>query len=523
MKIVISTINAKYIHLNNNTFQLAQAIKYEATIINQHLKQTEEEIIAELLNQNADIYCFGIYIWSSKLYQKITQILKNQNKNCIIIAGGPEYSYDPQFGFNTNPNLDYIISGEGEIPLQNLLAHLIDEEPLISTAISSKTSYNTTALPMNLADYQFNYLDKLDANTAQIFYLEASRGCTYNCSYCSSSNEKKSRKHTDENIFLQLDYAINHQYKNIKFLDRTFNLDDSWCITILDYIKKHAHPHQSFQFEVNIETLSKEFIDYLYTLPKNLVRFEVGIQSIYDEVNMAVFRKQNYEQLNRNILLLVNSPIDLHLDLIAGLPLETYAMFKNSFNACLNYHAKELQLGILKLLPATKLRKQAMQFQYDFDEEAPYTFRSSIFISKDDLANILLVENIVDRFYNKHLFTNTFNNQLDFDYLLGLAKHINKELISYQKHDLYLYWLDYDKSMLNDLIQDYYLNSKIKPKKIFNTIHKDDFKELRDLVIDELKININYFTKYVIIERLDNNSIFYKDFNTQCQNIIQRS
>ncbi len=93
-------------------------------------------------------------------------------------------------------------------------------------------------------------------------------------------------------------------------------------------------------------------IDYLNdNLPENYFRFEIGIQSTYEPTNVAVKRKQDFPLLAGNVQkIMQGGKIDLHLDLIAGLPYETLERFRKSFNDVFELGAKEVQLGFLKML-----------------------------------------------------------------------------------------------------------------------------------------------------------------------------
>lgn len=62
--------------------------------------------------------------------------------------------------------------------------------------------------------------------------------------------------------------------------------------------------------------------------PEGLLRFEVGIQSTYEPTNQAVKRIQNFERLSEVVQqLMADGKCDLHLDLIAGLPYESFERF----------------------------------------------------------------------------------------------------------------------------------------------------------------------------------------------------
>ena len=176
----------------------------------------------------------------------------------------------------------------------------------------------------------------------RILYFETSRGCPFQCQYCLSSLEQGLRFFSEDYLKRQLNLICHSSAKTIKFLDRSFNADANHAIMILDYIFKHYQEGQQFQFEINADVLNQKIIDFIREkAPKGLLRFEIGIQSTYEPTNRAVKRIQNFKRLSEVITMLMqDGQCDLHLDLIAGLPYETYERFAQSFDDVLPFVQK---------------------------------------------------------------------------------------------------------------------------------------------------------------------------------------
>lgn len=125
-------------------------------------------------------------------------------------------------------------------------------------------------------------------------------------------------------------------------------------------------------------------------------------------------RKQDFPLLAHNIRRLMDGgKIDLHLDLIAGLPHENYERFVKSFNDVFGLGAKEVQLGFLKLLRGTALRKRASAFGYVYDEKPPYEVISNNNISKLELDRIRDAERALEKFLEQRTVY-THNEQVGF-------------------------------------------------------------------------------------------------------------
>ncbi|MPN01684.1 hypothetical protein SDC9_148895 [bioreactor metagenome] len=139
--------------------------------------------------------------------------------------------------------------------------------------------------------------------------------------------------------------------------------------------------------------------------PKGLMQFEIGIQSTHDETLEAITRKTDLEKIRKNVKRLIGfKNCHVHVDLIAGLPKETYAVFKKSFDETIAIEPDMLQLGFLKLLKGTKIRKEADKFYYRYASFPPYEVISNDFISSDELMRLKDIEDLVDRYYNSGAF-----------------------------------------------------------------------------------------------------------------------
>ena len=80
----------------------------------------------------------SVSIWNAEKSRLLSLLLKKQNPKIIIIAGGPEVSYEPGY-FLKNWEIDYVVSGEGEFVLGELLDALKNEKEVEIAGVSSKT------------------------------------------------------------------------------------------------------------------------------------------------------------------------------------------------------------------------------------------------------------------------------------------------------------------------------------------------------------------------------------------------
>lgn len=452
MKTLITTLNSKYIHKSLSLRLLYVSTKdyHDVDFVEYTIKEDLDNIVADIIARKVQIVAFSVYIWNVELIKELCIKLKDQNKNLIIILGGPEVSYEIDY-FLDNYEIDYIISGEGEIAFKQLLDCLEKEQEIFIQGVSSKSNrdYHQT-VPVDL-----KYLESLDSPyllkrdlvdmSKRVLYFETSRGCPYQCQYCLSSLEKGLRFFSLDYLKKQLKLLMETDVKIIKLLDRSFNAKTDHALAILEFIFQHYCPGIQFQFEINGDVLDQRIIDYINKYaPEGLLRFEIGIQSTYEPTNEIVKRYQDFTRLSEVIKQLqTNHKIDFHLDLIAGLPLENLNRFAKSFDDVFSFYPKELQLGFLKLLRGTSLRKDADKYGYIYDINPPYELIASNDLSKEDIKKIHIVEDMLEKYWNSGKMPITMNKimkQVDspFYFFLDLGNYYKKhnyKHINYQNDE----------------------------------------------------------------------------------------
>lgn len=501
MKVLLTTLNAKYIHtsLALRWLYVANKDKFDISFKEYVIKEEITTIVDDLLLQNPDVIGLSVYIWNVEKVKLLIDLIKEKSPQTIVIVGGPEVTYEPDY-FVENWNVDYLISGEGEFVLGELLTAISTKSKPIIDGVSKRGSVSKIVAKADLeklaslpSPYQLEE-DKENMKN-RLLYFETSRGCPYQCQYCLSSLEKGVRYFPKHHIVDNLSYFIRSNAKQIKFLDRTFNLNKEHTRFVFDFLIDHYRPGLSCQFEIYADLLTDESINYLNkNLPENYFRFEIGIQSTYEPTNIAVRRKQNFELLAGNIQKLVDGcRIDLHLDLIAGLPYETYERFVKSFNDVFRLKAKELQLGFLKMLRGTSLRRNADKYGYKYSLLAPYEIESNNDITHEELERIHDAEHALEKYWNSGKFsrtmqvlTDTYYKDRYFELFDEIGQYYNLHNLphhGYRLEDIFLFLHNFLLSrgidLFTELRTDYYCNFKIRPHGFWDDkIEKRERKQL---------------------------------------------
>ncbi len=430
MKTLIVTINTKYIHtslaawyLKNNCLSNCGEIKILEFTINDNINS----ILASIYKEKADNIAFSCYLWNIDIVINLSKTIKKLLKNVKIILGGPEVSFDGQDLLDKYNFIDYILSGEGEESLQDLL------ENLFIGARPDRKKYLEYSLIENLDSLKSPYSPEIiNSLNDKIVYFESSRGCPFSCSYCLSSTFKGVRYFSLDRVYNDIDKLLEVGVKQIKFVDRTFNCNKDRAKKIFKYIM-NKNPNTNFHFEVAADLFDKEILSIVSRAPAGLVQFEIGIQSTNPKTLEAVDRKTKIENVLYTIKKLISfENIHVHVDLIAGLPYEPYNVFMDSFNKVMAIKPHQLQLGFLKLLKGSKIRNEAEKYEYKFRDFSPYEFLENRYMSFDEVLLLKYIEEMVERYYNSGKFQNSLDYIIDqyfdtyFDFFKDLAAYCDR-------------------------------------------------------------------------------------------------
>ena len=514
MKVLLISINAKYIHTNNAVRLLKANSSFNPEILEFTIKDKISDIVETIEAIKPDIIGLSVYIWNVNIFLEIIEKLSLPNTKLIL--GGPEVSYEPSV-FLKQDKVDFIIKGEGELILESLLTAINNETDYtqiqgLSYKQDNKLRHNPIQEIKDLKQIKPPYYFPEDIKHIpnKISYIESSRGCPYKCSYCLSSLEKTVRFFDVNEVQKTILYLMKHGSKTIKFLDRTFNANKS-TLDLLKFIIKNNNQKTVFQFEITGDILDQKIITFLNeTAPKGLFRFEIGIQSIKYETNYLVDRFQDTDKLFENIKMIEDgNVIDLHLDLIAGLPEEDLTSFKHTFDEVFRLGSKELQLGFLKMLRGTKIRLEADKYDYTYHDEAPYEIINNKYISEKDIEEIHLVEHMLEIHHNKGYFKDNMLQIIlscdsPFDFFKEIGNHYltnNYSFKGYQIEDIYCRIFELlNEQQIYSLKKDYLQRSKIKPKIFFdNPISKKERKRVLEDISKTHSIPLHKLFKHTVL------------------------
>lgn len=537
-KVVLSTFNAKFIHLSLSLRYLRESVRenHHVKILEYTIHDPLDQVVAEIFEEAPDLIGLSCYIWNIEKIEKILPTLRKVLPKAFIILGGPEVSYDAREYMIKFPDVNAIAVGEGEElfrelvyaldyghEIQNIKGMYVREQGQI---LFSGTRANAQLSSIN-SPYPEEFMHELKH---KIIYYETSRGCPFTCQFCLSSTEVGVRFFPLDRVLDDLRRLLSHKVQQINFVDRTFNLRKDYALQLFAFLAK-AEGDTTFHFEITGDILHQDLVDWLLQhAPEGRFRFEIGVQSTNETTNRIVQRRQDFQKLAYTVLRIQQAgKIHQHLDLIAGLPGEDYSSFRQTFNDVYALRPDEIQLGFLKLLRGTNLRKDANKYGYLAMDTPPYEVLTSNELTYQEMIRLKRLEDILEKYYNsgrfKHVLTYIteylFTTPFDFFQLYGDYWHAKGwSRIGHQPLDLVLHLQDFlifagvmDDTIAALLRADYLLREKQRPRTLYWKNQQDEKSQMRwfvehsDLVISSFsglseELQRTDVTKRVVIERI---------------------
>lgn len=418
MKLLLTTLHAKYSHASLALPCLAgycSSISGLETVIAEYtVNEPREQILQRIVAFGADVVAFSCYIWNIEETLRLVSDLKKIDPRIITILGGPEASYGIFELMDRHRGVDYVVQGEGEAPLKSLLEALLAGLPMEACGIAIPGLFHRDGedivspprcayLPLDNIPSPFRA--GLVNTEKPLVYYETSRGCPFSCAFCLSSLEGQVRTFSPERIESDLAWLMEHKVPQIKLVDRTFNYDARRANRIWSFILDHNRSSH-FHFEIAADLLTDENLRLLQQVPPDTFRFEIGIQSSSSDVLRRAGRMAELSRICENVRRLRSeSVIELHLDLLAGLPGETYGGMLDSLQLVADLHPQVIQIEPLKVLKGSPMRAIAQQEGYRHSDFPPYTILSTPWLSFNEIRRIEVIGRLLDLFHNRGGFT----------------------------------------------------------------------------------------------------------------------
>ena len=300
----------------------------------------------------------------------IAKIAKRYNENVKIVMGGPHVTFLPERTFQECPYIDFIVRGEGELTFRELIDSLErDRGPSnilgLSINLRDKVRNNPPrplikdidTIPM--PSYDLLPMEKYQANGVRFGTVMTSRGCPFNCAFCSSSLQfgKRWRGHSDSRVIEELKHLHEkYRIREIEFLDDTFTLNKHRAIRIARRIVKEGLDI-SWSASSRVDTFTEEVAEAMKKSGCHTIYFgiESGSRKTLNFIGKGITPEQSIsavKKAKRHKLRALGS-------FVIGFPEETKEDIKKTIKFSKKVGVDFAQFTIATPYPGTRLWKYA--------------------------------------------------------------------------------------------------------------------------------------------------------------------
>jgi anaerobic magnesium-protoporphyrin IX monomethyl ester cyclase len=317
-----------------------------------------ENIVRQILDQNPDLIMLGHSGSTSAqpIINDITKLVRAKNSNIKVIIGGVFPTYHWNEILETNPQIDYIVCGEGEEVCLNLVTAL-DKGTSLENVKGLAFKLNGVALKTlsaenikNLDDfrigwelmngYNYTYWGKRKAVVIQF-----SRGCPYPCTYCGQSFFWKKWRHRNPQLLADEIEMLHHKYgiKVINFADENPSSNPKvWREFLEALVAKNLK--LILVGSIRADNIVRD-ADFLHLYKKaGFERFLLGIEN-YDEMVLEKIKKAGTISKDKEAIQLLRKHGILSMaTYVVGFGEEKTIDFYNSLKQLLSYDPDQVQL-----------------------------------------------------------------------------------------------------------------------------------------------------------------------------------
>ena len=356
-----------------------------------------EKLISKTAGSKDAVFCFSCFVWNVEVLEAAARLLKE--KGYVTIAGGPEITAHPDY-YKT---FDFTVSGEGEISVPALISKIINKSDK-----SEKSDKVIISQSPDLAVIHSPYLDGIiDPAEYEGALWELARGCPYKCAYCyESKGQKTVRMFPMERIKAELELFAKKKIPQVFVLDPTYNVNKKRAVELLRLIASKT-PDTFYYFEARAELIDRELAKEFTRIPCAL---QIGLQSSNEETLKLVNRPFDKKKFVKGLSILNEEGITFGLDLIYGLPGESFGSFRDGIDFAISQYPNNLEIFCLSLLPGTDLFDRADMLGLTYEKEPPYHVIKTKELSPEDLKRAEKLSKACTCFYNSGRAVPWFNS-----------------------------------------------------------------------------------------------------------------
>ena len=339
-----------------------------------HKKDWEDYLNEKIKKFKPDLIGFSVMSFDYSQALKMARFIK-KNYKVKIIFGGVHAILMPEEVIE-NKEADIVCTCEGEYVLKDLLDKKLDCKKVggiwYKKGNGEIVKNKNLRLIEDLDSLPFPDFDSYDLRKYFLINnnhlpIMGSRGCPYNCTYCSNHAIRKKlegkyvRFRSVESVIQEIKLRIKQYYplgmRYLFFYDDTFILDKNF---VFNFCKRFKEEGFDKKLKWNVNVRANLVTDEIIKVMKDAGCYEVrmGVEAGNDEIRNKLYKREMSEEQIYNAVKIIKK-YDLHLrvQFIVGAPYDTVKTMDESYRMARKINADYTLFPILMPLPETEIKE----------------------------------------------------------------------------------------------------------------------------------------------------------------------
>ena len=287
---------------------------------------------------------------------------------CTIVKGAPFLTYNTNTIYE-NPFIDYVIMGEAELTLKDILDGVPDNEILgicyrenFQPVKNDKRQFidNLDILPFPARHLVDNSIYKRPDNGKVQAVIKVARGCPFHCFFCLATpvSGAKVRTRSPENIVAELKECVEkYNIKNFLFWSDIFNFNREWTLELCQKIIESGLKI-TWSSNTRADTMDDEMAKMMYKSGCRLV--SIGVESGSQKMLDNIGKKITLDDIRNTVKILKKNKIKIYNYFVIGLPWETEETVEETIKFAIELDSNFISFYTATPLPGTKYFAYAM-------------------------------------------------------------------------------------------------------------------------------------------------------------------
>ncbi len=302
----------------------------------------------------------------------MAKAVKESYASCKVVVGGPHASYMPETLLQ-HSEIDFVVTGEGEVAMVNLAAsiqkgdskivsaaipgvackiadEIIKTEPQFISDLDTISFPARHLLPMKMYDRILPYIDAKPVDTMSIL-----RGCPYQCAYCETRElwGTSCRAFSPQRVVDEIKNMVeNYGTRGIYFVGDNFTINKNRTQDLCRKIKENKLDLK-WTCETRADLINKEVLSDMKSAGCQTIFF--GVESGSERIQQKLNKNIDLQEVKRAFELTRQVGIRTATSFMLGIPGETVDDMHATFKFAKTLNADICMFNIYIACPGSKL------------------------------------------------------------------------------------------------------------------------------------------------------------------------